>query len=170
MTAFIGLLDSGPLGLITHPRISQEAEDCKEWLKRIVSDGHSVVVPEITYYELRRELRRSELKHGVPSTGLANHAPSDRVLGRGTTSTLSRCPRCRPRCRYDSVRPGTSPERGKESEWRRDCRDCDYQRQASSTLCRRPPLARHSNLSSPCYVWSWGSCRRPCAFRGGVPK
>jgi predicted nucleic acid-binding protein len=66
------LLDSGPLGLLTHPQGNSEATECKAWLKTLLTQGHTVFVPEITYYETRRELRRSELRHGVPSTGLAN--------------------------------------------------------------------------------------------------
>lgn len=66
----IAMLDSGPLGLVTHPKINAEAQECKAWLARFLAAGHRVVVPEITYYELRRELRRAELKSGVPSRGL----------------------------------------------------------------------------------------------------
>ena len=68
----IALLDSGPLGLVTHPRANPENAACKAWLSAFLAHGHSVLVPEITYYEVRRELRRSELKNGVPSRGLAN--------------------------------------------------------------------------------------------------
>lgn len=68
--SLLALLDSGPLGLITHPKAVEEAEDCRQWLKRFMSEGNTVAVPEIVYYEVRRELRRTELKHGVPSSGL----------------------------------------------------------------------------------------------------
>jgi predicted nucleic acid-binding protein len=68
----IALLDSGPLGLVTHPRANPENAEGKAWLSAFLAQGHAVLVPEITYYEVRRELRRSELKNGVPSRGLAN--------------------------------------------------------------------------------------------------
>ena len=68
----LALLDSGPLSLMTHPRANPENAACKAWLSGFLAHGHSVLVPEITYYEVRRELRRSELKNGVPSRGLAN--------------------------------------------------------------------------------------------------
>lgn len=66
------LLDSSPLGHITHPNANEKADECKQWLARLLAEGHAVVVPEIVYYELRRELRRTELRRGQPSPGLAN--------------------------------------------------------------------------------------------------
>ena len=68
----IALLDSGPLGLVTHPKVNAEAQECKDWLTRFLAEGQRVLVPEIVYYELRRELRRTELKNGRPGQGLAN--------------------------------------------------------------------------------------------------
>lgn len=68
----LALLDSGPLGLVTHPRANPENAEAKAWLSAFLAQGHSVFVPEITYYEVRRELRRSELKNGVPNRGPAN--------------------------------------------------------------------------------------------------
>ncbi len=64
------LLDSGPLGLVTHPKGGPEAQECQEWLAGILSEGHAVLVPEICHYEVRRELRRAEMQTGV-SRGLA---------------------------------------------------------------------------------------------------
>lgn len=71
-TAFlIALLDSGPLSLVTHPKGGEEAQEYKDWLAGILADGHMVLVPEICYYEVRRELKRAELRSGTPSEGLA---------------------------------------------------------------------------------------------------
>ncbi len=71
-TAFlIALLDSGPLSLVTHPKGGKEAQECKDWLVDILADGHMTLVPEICYYEVRREMKRSELRSGIPSEGLA---------------------------------------------------------------------------------------------------
>lgn len=52
-------LDSGPLSLVTFPKPSAEADACKQWLARQLSDGMRVVVPEVVDYELRRELLRA---------------------------------------------------------------------------------------------------------------
>ena len=60
----LALLYSGPLGLITYPNASQEADAYKQWLARFLIEGHAAVVPEITFYEVRRELRRTELRKG----------------------------------------------------------------------------------------------------------
>lgn len=49
------LLDSGPLGRLTHPR---QNTDIARWLKSVLSSGVSVTIPEIADYELRRELLR----------------------------------------------------------------------------------------------------------------
>lgn len=54
----IVLLDSGPLGLITHPQSSPEADACKEWLRNLPLAGHLALVPEIIDYETRREILR----------------------------------------------------------------------------------------------------------------
>lgn len=52
------LLDSGPLGLLTHPQRSAEVVAISEWLERCLSSAR-VVVPAIVYYELKRELLRA---------------------------------------------------------------------------------------------------------------
>ena len=71
-TLLLALLDSGPLGLLTHPNGKSEAQDCQDWLTGFLAAGHAALVPEICYYEVRRELCRSQLKNGVPSKGLIN--------------------------------------------------------------------------------------------------
>jgi len=50
------LLDSGPLGLVTHPKASPEALACQIWHRTLLQAGHLVLVPEIIDYEHRREL------------------------------------------------------------------------------------------------------------------
>lgn len=56
------LLDTGPLGLITHPRskTSAQARRCNEWAQQVIERGDALVVPEIADYELRRELIRRD--------------------------------------------------------------------------------------------------------------
>ena len=58
MSQFI-FLDSGPLGLITHPRQTAEVTAITEWLARMLKSGNRVLVPAIIYYELKRELLRA---------------------------------------------------------------------------------------------------------------
>jgi predicted nucleic acid-binding protein len=52
-------LDSGPLGLITHPQRSAEVIAVTDWLSRCLFSGFRVMVPAIVYYELKRELLRA---------------------------------------------------------------------------------------------------------------
>ena len=58
MSLFL-VLDSGPLGLLTHPQQNAEVVAITEWLARCLLSGHRVIVPAIVYYELRRELLRA---------------------------------------------------------------------------------------------------------------
>jgi predicted nucleic acid-binding protein len=51
-------LDSGPLGLLSHTRRSQINIACHRWLASLTAAGCRVIVPEITDYEVRRELLR----------------------------------------------------------------------------------------------------------------
>lgn len=55
--SLIVLLDSAPLGLATNPKESAEAIQCRAWLRALVAAGHRALVPAITDYEVRRELR-----------------------------------------------------------------------------------------------------------------
>ena len=56
------VLDSGPLGKISHPRPNREVAG---WIERLLRGGAVVYVPEIADYEVRRELIRAELHEGV---------------------------------------------------------------------------------------------------------
>ncbi|MCL1470743.1 nuclease [Argonema antarcticum] len=58
----IVLLDSGPLGMISHPRNHPEI---KIWLANLLSSGTNVKIPEITDYEVRRELLRLNKVKGI---------------------------------------------------------------------------------------------------------
>jgi predicted nucleic acid-binding protein len=53
------VLDSGPLGLLTHPQRNAEVIAITEWLARCLLSGDRVIVPAIVYYELKRELLRA---------------------------------------------------------------------------------------------------------------
>lgn len=58
------LLDAGPLGLVTHPRVEQNREAAL-WLRGLLSAGVPVLVPEISDYEVRRELLRAGKTRGL---------------------------------------------------------------------------------------------------------
>jgi predicted nucleic acid-binding protein len=53
------LLDTGPLGLVTAPPRKADVLACSQWLAGLIAARVRVVVPEITDYELRRELLRA---------------------------------------------------------------------------------------------------------------
>jgi len=54
--ARIVLLDSGPVGMVTHPRRNAEV---KAWLRELLLGGTIVFVPEIVDFEVRREFLRA---------------------------------------------------------------------------------------------------------------
>lgn len=58
------LLDAGPLGLVTHPRVERNREAAL-WLRGLLAAGVSVLVPEISDYEIRRELLRADRIRGL---------------------------------------------------------------------------------------------------------
>jgi hypothetical protein len=60
--ADVVLLDAGPLGIISHPRVSADAA---AWLTRLVDAEVQVLVPEIADYEVRRELLRAGRWKGI---------------------------------------------------------------------------------------------------------
>jgi predicted nucleic acid-binding protein len=51
-------LDTGTLGLISHPKAKPEAEACRQWATGLLSAGARIIVPGIADYEARRELIR----------------------------------------------------------------------------------------------------------------
>jgi len=59
------VLDTGVVGLLSHPAASEQRDDCRAWLLRRVGDGARVVVPEIADYEVRRELIRAGKVRGL---------------------------------------------------------------------------------------------------------
>ncbi len=64
MIQFI-FLDSGPLGLLTHPRQTEEVAAITAWLADMLKQGRRVLVPAIVYYELKRELLRADKPFSV---------------------------------------------------------------------------------------------------------
>ena len=59
------VLDTGPLGQITHPKSTPPNVACAQWFQALIAKGVRVVVPEIVDYELRRELVRSNKTQGL---------------------------------------------------------------------------------------------------------
>lgn len=47
-------LDTGILGVITHPRADDEAKQCNAWLLGLLNAGVRICVAEVCDYELRR--------------------------------------------------------------------------------------------------------------------
>ena len=64
MSAVI-FLDAGPLGLLSNPKSTQKTQACWQWLTALCVAGRRVIVPEITDYEIRRELVRLGLTGSV---------------------------------------------------------------------------------------------------------
>lgn len=48
-------LDTGVLGLITHPKGSEKSKACTKWLLDLLKEGVRFCLPEICDYEIRRE-------------------------------------------------------------------------------------------------------------------
>lgn len=59
------LLDSSPLGMVTHPLAENKNKLCKDWLRNLLINGVEVRVPEICDYEVRRELIRANKTNSV---------------------------------------------------------------------------------------------------------
>ena len=59
------VLDTGPLGLLTAPPRRPETRACSLWLADLVAARCRIVIPEITDYELRRELLRAAKNSSV---------------------------------------------------------------------------------------------------------
>ncbi len=59
------LLDAGPLGMVSNPKATATNTECYEWMEALVVSGVQVFVPEITDYEVRRELLRAGKTQGI---------------------------------------------------------------------------------------------------------
>ena len=80
----LAVLDTSPLGLITHPRGGEDARECKAWLEKLLESGAHAVVPAIADYELRRELIRSGKTRGLDRLDalieMIGYLPVDRTV------------------------------------------------------------------------------------------
>ena len=59
------VLDTGTLGLLTHPRAQPDALACRRWAQAHLGAGTRLIVPGIADYELRRELIRAGKTSGL---------------------------------------------------------------------------------------------------------
>lgn len=59
------VLDAGPLGLVTNPKLSAESVACAQWLQTHITSGSRAIIPEIADYEVRRELLRANKLKGI---------------------------------------------------------------------------------------------------------
>ncbi len=71
--------------MITNPGASAKSEECKLWFETAVLKGLRFVIPDITDYEVRRELLRADKTRGVARLDalkalLAYHPISTSVL------------------------------------------------------------------------------------------
>ncbi len=41
------MLDTGPLGLVTNPKLSAESVACTQWLQTHITLGSRVIIPDI---------------------------------------------------------------------------------------------------------------------------
>ena len=58
-------LDSGPLGLLTNPKLPTTTVAILTWARAMRAAGHRFVVPAIADYEVRRELERAGKIAGI---------------------------------------------------------------------------------------------------------
>lgn len=61
----IVVLDTGPIGLITNPKLSAQGIACNQWLQSHITSGSRIIIPEIADYEVRRELLRANKIKGI---------------------------------------------------------------------------------------------------------
>ena len=83
------VLDSGPLGLLMQQRGVPPADACRVWMETLALVGCRFIVPEISDYEVRRELVRLNALAALARLD----AFSDAVVGRYlplTTSAMRR--------------------------------------------------------------------------------
>ena len=65
MTIKTILLDSTPLSLLCGPPRKSNVAACRLWRDSLVAAGHTVIIPEIIDYEVRRELIRANKSASV---------------------------------------------------------------------------------------------------------
>ncbi|HIK12794.1 MAG TPA: nucleic acid-binding protein [Oscillatoriaceae cyanobacterium M33_DOE_052] len=84
------LLDSGPLGMATHPQAKSPIhQECSQWLNNLPLKGYIVGLPEIADYEVRRELIRAGKTQGIKRLdALKSQLQSQKLYFPITTATM----------------------------------------------------------------------------------
>ena len=59
------VLDAGPLGLLTNPKLSDRSLACTQWFQAHMAVKNRIILPEIADYEVRRELVRANKQAGI---------------------------------------------------------------------------------------------------------
>ncbi len=59
------VLDAGPLGLLANSKPSPDSLACHQWVRAHIDAGVEVFIPEITDYEVRRELIQARLVKSI---------------------------------------------------------------------------------------------------------
>ncbi len=104
------ILDTGTLGLLTHPRARPDALACRRWAQARLAAGDRVIIPGIADYELRRELIRAGKMAGLRRLDVAragfefNPITQDACSTRQPTSGPTSRPQA---CRQPTRRPST---------------------------------------------------------------
>lgn len=66
-------LDTGVLGIVTHPGASAESKDCVSWMRTLLAAGVRICIAEVCDYELRREyVRRQRRDEEQAAVALSN--------------------------------------------------------------------------------------------------
>jgi predicted nucleic acid-binding protein len=67
------LLDAEPLGILSNPNLTAPVIRCRQWLADLLTAGRRVLVPEITDYEVRRELLRANRSNALTLLDTLHH-------------------------------------------------------------------------------------------------
>ncbi len=72
-------LDSSPLSLAAHPNEREpRVKEVRDWLEAQLAAGAVVFLPEITDYEVRRELLRLQRQRSIGCLGMGKAIPAIR--------------------------------------------------------------------------------------------
>lgn len=88
------LLDTGILGLVTHPK-AEHGTPCVNWLKSLIEADISVVIPEICDYELRRKYLHLDNSGGLKRLdaliGVLEFRPVDTSVWKAAAAVWAEC-------------------------------------------------------------------------------
>lgn len=73
-------LDTGPLSVLTNPKLPPETARILSWAANVRRSGSRLIVPSIADYEVRRELVRAGKVTGITMLDAWNSSTPDRYL------------------------------------------------------------------------------------------